>query len=357
MKVERKERVVANNHVRTRGVSLLVAMVACTSATLPLGAPQEILDTAVVVPDADGDGFSAIEDCDDSNPQSNPGRLERCDGVDDDCDGTTDEDDAVDAATWYVDADGDGFGSDTESVVACEAPDGYADNADDCDDLDPLASPAGVESGTQDYLDSDCDGYDEVVYDAVADFSATENPNGAWTYGYCGFDDCVVTPFTTYGNLDLEGMAFWMYDSLDSTSVKVGLNTTDEDIVGPVVYPPYTLVLHPGADPPLAVIQWIAPDEGDCLISFEFTSLDLVTSGVSVWHTDADAVSTALLDEELLTTTECEGENVSSWELQDYEQHVSAGDTIDARVSWGCDGNVGSDSVGLTMKISCAFSL
>ena len=36
---------------------------------------------------------------------------EDCNGVDDDCDGTVDEDDAVDALTWYLDADLDGYGT------------------------------------------------------------------------------------------------------------------------------------------------------------------------------------------------------------------------------------------------------
>ncbi|MBN2801334.1 MAG: right-handed parallel beta-helix repeat-containing protein, partial [Deltaproteobacteria bacterium] len=38
-------------------------------------------------PDADGDGFPASADCDDANPLIYPGAPERCDGVDDDCDG------------------------------------------------------------------------------------------------------------------------------------------------------------------------------------------------------------------------------------------------------------------------------
>src|SRR5204863_159721 len=61
--------------------------------------------------DLDADGVPACLDCDDGDAQSFPGATERCDGVDDDCDGTVDEADAVDASTWYLDADADGWGS------------------------------------------------------------------------------------------------------------------------------------------------------------------------------------------------------------------------------------------------------
>lgn len=43
-------------------------------------------------------------DCDDAEPLSHPGEDEVCDSLDNDCDGTVDEDDALDADTWYRDA-------------------------------------------------------------------------------------------------------------------------------------------------------------------------------------------------------------------------------------------------------------
>ncbi len=41
--------------------------------------------------DADGDGVPADEDCDDADPTVYPGQAERCDGLDQDCDGQADE--------------------------------------------------------------------------------------------------------------------------------------------------------------------------------------------------------------------------------------------------------------------------
>ena len=115
--------------------------------------------------DADGEGFGDPEftpfascdqpassaanadDCDDSDETVFPFAAEDCDGVDDDCDGDVDED-VMD--TFYLDADGDGYGDPENSGLACEAPEGMVDNAEDCDDTDAEMSPA---------VDADGDGY------------------------------------------------------------------------------------------------------------------------------------------------------------------------------------------------------
>ncbi|MEY3212756.1 MAG: hypothetical protein RIT28_3237 [Pseudomonadota bacterium] len=133
---------------------------------------DDAADAEVWYEDDDGDGFgdpdassSACElpsghvadstDCDDGDAEAHPGVAERCDGADNDCDGVTDEDDAIDAATWTRDADGDGFGDGATTVTACEAPSGYGAGAADCDDSDAAISPAAVELCNG--VDDDCD--------------------------------------------------------------------------------------------------------------------------------------------------------------------------------------------------------
>ena len=98
-------------------------------------------------------------DCDDLDAGAHPGAREYCDGVDDDCDGVVD-DDAYDGTTWYLDWDGDGYGDHSRSWAACEAPDGYVSNDDDCDDTDPALNP-GVEEIHYDGIDQDCDAFNE----------------------------------------------------------------------------------------------------------------------------------------------------------------------------------------------------
>lgn len=88
--------------------------------------------------DDDDDGFTTCEgDCDDDNEAVNPTAEEVCDGVDNNCDGASDE---------GFDEDGDGRG-------ACGL-DG------DCDDTDPLRAPGFNEV---------CDGIDNDCNDLVDD--------------------------------------------------------------------------------------------------------------------------------------------------------------------------------------------
>ena len=78
--------------------------------------------------------------------------------MDNDCDGETDEDDAVDATSWNTDGDGDGFGDwkSDDLELACDQPSGYVDDASDCDDTDATVNPDAEE--LDDGIDNDCDG-------------------------------------------------------------------------------------------------------------------------------------------------------------------------------------------------------
>ena len=95
--------------------------------------------------DSDGDGYNGADDCDGTSGSIYPGADEYCDGVDTDCDGTLDESDALDALTWYADADGDNFGDPLSYSTACYVTSGYTANNSDCDDTNSAAYPSAYE--------------------------------------------------------------------------------------------------------------------------------------------------------------------------------------------------------------------
>ena len=103
-------------------------------------------------------------DCDDADAMQYPGADEYCNGEDDDCDGTVDEDDALDVLTWYADSDSDGFGDPATTDIDCNQPTGYVRNPIDCDDTDPLQYPGAIEfcNGEDDDCDGDVDEDDAV---------------------------------------------------------------------------------------------------------------------------------------------------------------------------------------------------
>jgi hypothetical protein len=99
-------------------------------------------------------------DCDDTDPDVSPFGIEVCNGLDDDCDNRTDDEDpSVDPSTWatfWNDADGDGAGDPLAPVLGCAAPVNAVDNADDCDDGNAAIAPGAGEICNGE--DDDCDG-------------------------------------------------------------------------------------------------------------------------------------------------------------------------------------------------------
>ncbi len=105
--------------------------------------------------DDDGDGFSIEDgDCDDDDADINPDAEEICDGIDNNCNDRTDE--AMRFDTYYVDADGDGFGDPDSEIEWCAEMDEYVSDNTDCDDTDANIYP-GAEEIIGDSIDNDCD--------------------------------------------------------------------------------------------------------------------------------------------------------------------------------------------------------
>ena len=169
--------------------------------------------------DRDGDGWGGANDvacempdgavltsgdCDDADASVHPDAEEVCNDIDDNCDGATDE--GV-STTYFADFDGDGYGSPFATIEACEIPDGYTDNDQDCNDASDLISPEGLEirNGTDDNCDGEIDeGVSFALYpDGDGDgfgiidepeYSCSELPGYTTTSGDCNDEDEAINP-------------------------------------------------------------------------------------------------------------------------------------------------------------------
>lgn len=122
-------------------------------------------DPTTVDDDQDADGAVVTDDCNDYDAAIHDGADEVCDDADNDCDGLADE---VDGVPGYVDMDGDGYGDPAHPPSVCDPFETViVDDGTDCDDTNADVHPGGVE--VCDGLDNDCS---TVVDDNVPDAPA-----------------------------------------------------------------------------------------------------------------------------------------------------------------------------------------
>lgn len=158
--------------------------------------------------DADGDGFgnpmSRFDAC--AQPKGYVADSTDCDDSNSELHDTCEVLPCV-THTWFIDADGDGYGDPLTGVDACEQPDSYVTDGTDCDDRN-----TGVQEICADdtcitrkwYMDADGDGYGDMR--TVID--ACERPHG-YVFNGADVDD---TDANVLGYDDRDGV-FWAYDS------------------------------------------------------------------------------------------------------------------------------------------------
>ena len=155
-------------------------------------------------PSDDLEGYVAAEyvgDCDDADVYVHPDQIDLCDYVDNNCDGSVDEDGA---STWYADDDGDLYGDPEDAVKSCDPiSDRVENNGDDCDDDDPSINPLavdecdGVDNDCNDYVDDDRSVMMTWYYDSDRDGYGSEEdsklacdrPSTRWTDDSSDCDD------------------------------------------------------------------------------------------------------------------------------------------------------------------------
>ncbi|MFM2244356.1 MAG: hypothetical protein RL071_430 [Pseudomonadota bacterium] len=153
--------------------------------------------------DADGDGFGVEVDCDDGDVGVHPGAAERCDGLDNDCDGLLDDQDELEPGELVDllrDRDGDGFGDPDAPAAACPGAPGFSAAGGDCDDADPDAHPAADErcGGTDDDCDGLVDDLDPDLRGAPAWYLDVDGDGAAgsleWVLACAAPPDAAATP-------------------------------------------------------------------------------------------------------------------------------------------------------------------
>ncbi len=209
--------------------------------------------------DADGDSFgdpdamlltcaptpgyvSQAGDCDDANPGINPAAPEICDDedLDEDCNALSDDADpaVTGRPSWYVDTDGDGYGS-GDPVVACEAPPGRTVGVD-CDEADPEVHPGAAEV-YYDGVDTNCDEGD--------DDDADGDGHGSDTLGEATGDDCNdADPSIHGGALDAPDDGVDQNCSGADFGLAACLQAASESVLRDYAYTPVALTGSVGSD-------------------------------------------------------------------------------------------------------------
>ena len=163
--------------------------------------------------DDDNDGWPDPADCKPYEPEANPGAVEDCDGVDNNCNGQVDE--------GYADTDLDGLANCTD---ADDDNDGVLDG-DDCKPLDQNSYPGATEAC--DSVDNDCDGkvdegFPDLDADGIADCTDVDTDGD----GDPDLTDCEPTNGAVYNGAPelCDG-----YDNNCNGQVDEGFADTDQD--------------------------------------------------------------------------------------------------------------------------------
>ncbi len=130
-------------------------------------------------------------DCDDTpgtGAKIHPGVDEVCDGVDNNCNGKTDEQGATGCQLYYVDQDNDTYGVTTTGLCLCAASkSNTAGQPGDCDDGNGAINPGAQE--VCDGVDNDCNGKtDDGTADATC--GAVAGGSSKCINGACGVGTC-----------------------------------------------------------------------------------------------------------------------------------------------------------------------
>lgn len=182
------------------------------------------------------------------------------------------------------------------------------------------------------------------TFDAAKDFSATSDPNGAWSYGYentlGGAFNLYVTQYAP--TVNIRG---WNKNiSLTVPFVEKNFGTTQGSFAD-VVLQPGQLIFHPGPNNEFSIIRFTAPTTGLYTLNAGFTPV--TTNGTT---TDVHILNNGTsLFSGLVTGTYNAPKSAPSFSNN---LNLNSGDIVDFAVGYGTNKNFSSDSTGITASFT-----
>lgn len=133
-----------------------------------------------------------------------------------------------------------------------------------------------------------------LTYDAAAEFSHANNPNGVWSYGW--EDESGFHLFTEKTNI-APGVYFWTGGDGPLGEPTAGKNegTVPFIINGSTTYGPGDLGLHAGRIGQRAILRWTAPEERNYLVNAHLRGGDPATTANAEIRNDGSIVASALI--------------------------------------------------------------